>query len=71
MMRGKKGRKLLTAKVYHLFIRTRHELNVHDLPDAGGVGGPLDVALAAFVEDRVRRGLKRGGVCANRRELER
>jgi hypothetical protein len=30
----------------------------------------LDVALAAFVEDRVGRGLKRRRVCANGRELE-
>ena len=48
----KRRRKLLTAKVYHLLIRTGHKLNVHDLPDAGRVSGPLNVALAAFVEDR-------------------
>lgn len=53
-----------------MFIRTGHELNVHDLPDAGGVSGPLHGALATFIEDGVGRGLKRGRVCANRRELE-
>ena len=53
-----------------MLIRTGHELNVHDLPDASGVGSPLDVALATLVEDRIGRGLKRSRVCANRRELE-
>ena len=58
--------KVLTAKVNHLLVRTRHELDVHDLPDAGGIRSPLHGALTTFVEDRVGRGLERRGVCANR-----
>lgn len=52
-----------------MLVRTRHELNVHDRPDSSGVRSPLHGALAAFVEDRVGRGLERAGVCANGREL--
>ena len=61
---------VLTAKVDHLLVRTRHELNIHDLPGAGGIGGPLDPALTALIEDRGGGGLERDGVCTNRRELE-
>ena len=45
-----------TGDVVHDEIAARHNLNVHRLPRAGGVGRPGEGALAAVLEDVARAG---------------
>lgn len=40
-----------TGEVDHLGVAPRHELDVHCLPDAGGVDVPRDVAVGPFLVD--------------------
>jgi hypothetical protein len=67
-------RRELTGEVLHGLVGTRHQLDVHGLPNSRGVGGPLDGALATDllaagggVGERSRRGAH---VCDGRNKGE-
>lgn len=62
----KERQRRLTGDVVHLEVAARHELNVHLLPNTGGVYVPGEGALAADLEDVARAGGGGDGVGADK-----